>query len=80
MTDATTTTKVPTFCPLCVSRVGATAMNADGELVALGPDPRHPRGQALGRGGQAAVAARVSVSCSTGMSRRCRHRCRDHLD
>jgi anaerobic selenocysteine-containing dehydrogenase len=53
MTDATTT-QVPTFCPLCVSRCGATATVADGEFVALAPDPRHPTGQALCVKGKAA--------------------------
>src|SRR3954447_11236339 len=53
MTDATTT-RVPTFCPLCVSRCGATATVADGEFVALGPDPGHPTGQALCVKGKAA--------------------------
>src|SRR4051795_10434596 len=47
MADAVPTTKVPTFCPLCVSRCGATATVADGEFVALEPDPAHPTGQAL---------------------------------
>ena len=54
MPDAPTTTKVPTFCPLCVSRCGATATVADGEFVALGPDPTHPTGQALCVKGKAA--------------------------
>jgi anaerobic selenocysteine-containing dehydrogenase len=54
MADATATTTVPTFCPLCVSRCGATATIADGEFVALGPDPRHPTGQALCVKGKAA--------------------------
>src|SRR3954452_7572598 len=53
MTDATTTT-IPTFCPLCVSRCGATATITEGEFVALGPDPRHPTGQALCVKGKAA--------------------------
>src|ERR1700712_4684970 len=46
MTDTATTT-IRTFCPLCVSRCGATATVADGTFVALGPDPGHPTGQAL---------------------------------
>src|SRR3954465_11090037 len=54
MADAITTTKVPTFCPLCVSRCGATATVADGEFVALEPDPAHPTGQALCVKGKAA--------------------------
>src|SRR4051795_8238062 len=53
MTDATTAT-IPTFCPLCVSRCGAIATVTDGEFVALGPDPRHPTGQALCVKGKAA--------------------------
>jgi anaerobic selenocysteine-containing dehydrogenase len=52
MTEATTT--VATFCPLCVSRCGATATIADGEFVALGPDPGHPTGQAVCIKGKAA--------------------------
>src|SRR4051794_8092983 len=54
MADATATTTVPTFCPLCVSRCGATATVADGKFVTLGPDPRHPTGQALCVKGKAA--------------------------
>src|SRR4051794_31234640 len=54
MTDATTTRTIPTFCPLCVSRCGATATVADGEFVALGPDPRHPTGRAVCAKGRAA--------------------------
>jgi anaerobic selenocysteine-containing dehydrogenase len=54
MADAITTEKVPTFCALCVSRCGATATVADGEFVALEPDPGHPTGQALCVKGKAA--------------------------
>src|SRR3954447_210706 len=54
MTGATTTTTVPTFCPLCVSRCGATATIADGEFVALQPNPEHPTGQAVCVKGKAA--------------------------
>jgi anaerobic selenocysteine-containing dehydrogenase len=54
MADVLTTTTVPTFCPLCVSRCGATATLADGEFVALEPDPGHPTGQALCVKGKAA--------------------------
>ena len=54
MTEAATTTRVATFCPLCVSRCGATATVTDGELVALEPDPAHPTGQALCVKGKAA--------------------------
>jgi anaerobic selenocysteine-containing dehydrogenase len=53
MPDATTTT-VPTFCPLCVSRCGATATVTDGQFVALGPAPEHPTGQAVCVKGKAA--------------------------
>jgi anaerobic selenocysteine-containing dehydrogenase len=48
------TTEVATFCPLCVSRCGATATIADGEFVTLGPDPTHPTGQAVCIKGKAA--------------------------
>ncbi|HEX6354450.1 molybdopterin-containing oxidoreductase family protein [Actinophytocola sp.] len=48
------TTQVPTFCALCVSRCGAMATVADGELVALHPDPTHPTGRALCVKGKAA--------------------------
>lgn len=51
---AGTSTKVQTFCPLCVSRCGATATIEDGQFVALGPDPSHPTGQALCVKGKAA--------------------------
>ena len=47
-------TKQPTFCPLCVSRCGATAVITDGVFVALQPDPSHPTGQALCVKGKAA--------------------------
>ena len=48
------TKKVATFCPLCVSRCGATATVSDGEFVALQPEPEHPTGQALCVKGKAA--------------------------
>ncbi|MDX1511217.1 MAG: molybdopterin-dependent oxidoreductase [Nitriliruptorales bacterium] len=48
------TERVPTFCPLCVSRCGAMATIEDGEFVALGPNPDHPTGQALCTKGKAA--------------------------
>jgi anaerobic selenocysteine-containing dehydrogenase len=48
------TKQVPTFCPLCVSRCGATATISDGAFVALQPDPAHPTGQALCVKGKAA--------------------------
>jgi anaerobic selenocysteine-containing dehydrogenase len=46
--------QVSTFCPLCISRCGATATISDGALVALAPDPAHPTGQALCTKGKAA--------------------------
>jgi anaerobic selenocysteine-containing dehydrogenase len=49
-----TRVEVPTFCPLCVSRCGATATVEDGRFVALGPDPAHPTGQAVCVKGKAA--------------------------
>ncbi len=48
------TTQVSTFCPLCVSRCGATATVSDGELLELQPDPSHPTGHALCIKGKAA--------------------------
>src|SRR5436190_1909641 len=48
------TKQIPTFCPLCVSRCGATATINDGAFVALQPDPSHPTGQALCVKGKAA--------------------------
>jgi anaerobic selenocysteine-containing dehydrogenase len=54
MADPTTTTTVPTFCPLCVSRCGATATITDGKFVALEPNPGHPTGQAICIKGKAA--------------------------
>ncbi|MFD2469714.1 molybdopterin-containing oxidoreductase family protein [Amycolatopsis silviterrae] len=47
-------TEVPTFCPLCVSRCGATATVEDGRLLALGPLPGHPTGGAICVKGKAA--------------------------
>ncbi|GAA5123753.1 molybdopterin-containing oxidoreductase family protein [Haloechinothrix salitolerans] len=47
-------TRVATFCPLCVSRCGATATVTDGVFTALDPDPSHPTGQALCIKGKAA--------------------------
>ena len=45
---------IPTFCPLCVSRCGATATVSDGVLISLRPDPTHPTGSALCVKGKAA--------------------------
>jgi anaerobic selenocysteine-containing dehydrogenase len=54
MVQTATTTRIATFCPLCVSRCGATATITDGEFVALEPAPEHPTGQALCVKGKAA--------------------------
>ncbi|MPY79442.1 MAG: molybdopterin-dependent oxidoreductase [Actinophytocola sp.] len=48
------TTRVSTFCPLCVSRCGATATITDGVFTTLEPDPSHPTGHALCIKGKAA--------------------------
>jgi anaerobic selenocysteine-containing dehydrogenase len=45
---------VPTYCPLCVSRCGATATVEGERLVALRPDPAHPTGEAICVKGKAA--------------------------
>ena len=39
--------QVATFCPMCVSRCGATATVREGRLAAIGPDPAHPTGRAV---------------------------------
>jgi anaerobic selenocysteine-containing dehydrogenase len=39
--------QLATFCPMCVSRCGATATVVDGRLTAIGPDPAHPTGRAV---------------------------------
>ncbi|HET7279791.1 MAG TPA: molybdopterin-dependent oxidoreductase [Dermatophilaceae bacterium] len=52
--EAPTSNDVPTFCPLCVSRCGATATVADGVLTSLRPDPTHPTGAAICVKGKAA--------------------------
>ncbi|HET8758530.1 MAG TPA: molybdopterin-dependent oxidoreductase [Solirubrobacteraceae bacterium] len=49
-----TQVRTPTFCALCVSRCGATAVTVDGRLEALEPDPAHPTGRALCVKGKAA--------------------------
>jgi anaerobic selenocysteine-containing dehydrogenase len=48
--------RTPTFCALCVSRCGATAVTVDGRFTALEPDPVHPTGRALCVKGKAAPA------------------------
>ncbi|MGN6576052.1 MAG: molybdopterin-containing oxidoreductase family protein [Nocardioides sp.] len=49
-----TVEQLPTFCPMCVSRCGATATVTDGRFTALGPDPAHPTGRAVCVKGKAA--------------------------
>jgi anaerobic selenocysteine-containing dehydrogenase len=39
--------QLATFCPMCVSRCGATATVEDGRLTSIGPDPAHPTGRAV---------------------------------
>ena len=46
--------QVAIFCPMCVSRCGATATVQDGRLVDVGPDPSHPTGRAVCVKGKAA--------------------------
>jgi anaerobic selenocysteine-containing dehydrogenase len=46
--------QLATFCPMCVSRCGATATVVDGRLSAIGPDPAHPTGRAVCVKGKAA--------------------------
>lgn len=48
--------RTPTWCALCVSRCGATAVMVDGRFTALEPDPAHPTGRALCVKGKAAPA------------------------
>ena len=47
MAESESSTRIPTFCALCVSRCGAQATVEDGAFVALHPDPSHPTGRAL---------------------------------
>lgn len=49
-----TAEQLATFCPMCVSRCGATATVIDGRLSAIGPDPAHPTGRAVCVKGKAA--------------------------
>jgi anaerobic selenocysteine-containing dehydrogenase len=46
--------QLATFCPMCVSRCGATATVVDGRFTAIGPDPAHPTGRAVCVKGKAA--------------------------
>ena len=50
--------QVQTFCPLCVSRCGATATVTDGRFEALTTDPSHPTGRPV-RQGQGGAGDRV---------------------
>ncbi len=54
MSEAHGTRRVATFCPMCVSACGATAIVVDGRFAALEPDPSHPTGRALCVKGKAA--------------------------
>jgi anaerobic selenocysteine-containing dehydrogenase len=56
VTDAAAEVRTPTFCALCVSRCGATAVTVDGRFTALEPDRAHPTGRALCVKGKAAPA------------------------
>ena len=46
MAEATTSTELATYCPLCVSRCGALATVSNGTFT-LNRDPSHPTGKAL---------------------------------
>ncbi|GAA1114390.1 molybdopterin-dependent oxidoreductase [Kribbella jejuensis] len=54
MGSSTGVRRIPTYCPLCVSKCGAIATVDDGRFVSLAPDPSHPTGQALCIKGKAA--------------------------
>ena len=56
MTEGEAQVRTPTFCALCVSRCGATAVTVDGRFTALEPNPAHPTGRALCVKGKAAPA------------------------
>lgn len=47
MPDTEGQVRTPTFCALCVSRCGATAVTVGGRFTALEPDRAHPTGRAL---------------------------------
>ena len=46
-------TRIPAFCPLCVSRCGCEAVVENGRLIAIEPDPSHPTGAAICAKGRA---------------------------
>ena len=52
--ESGTIQKIPSYCALCISRCGATAIVENGRFIALEPDPSHPTGQALCAKGRAA--------------------------
>jgi anaerobic selenocysteine-containing dehydrogenase len=54
VTESEAQVRTPTYCALCVSRCGATAVTVDGRFTALEPDPAHPTGRALCTKGKAA--------------------------
>ena len=56
MNESEAQVRTPTFCALCVSRCGATAVTVDGRFTSLEPDPAHPTGRALCVKGKAAPA------------------------
>jgi anaerobic selenocysteine-containing dehydrogenase len=56
VTESEAQVRTPTFCALCVSRCGATAVTVDGRFTALEPNPAHPTGRALCVKGKAAPA------------------------
>jgi anaerobic selenocysteine-containing dehydrogenase len=56
MADIEKRVQTRTFCALCVSRCGATAITVDGRFTALEPDAAHPTGRALCVKGKAAPA------------------------
>jgi len=51
--ESGTIQKIPSYCALCISRCGATAIVENGRFIALEPDPSHPTGQALCAKGRA---------------------------
>ena len=55
MTESRSTTRIPCYCALCISRCGSIALVEDGRFIALEPDPSHPTGKALCAKGRAAA-------------------------
>lgn len=54
MATTASSTTVPCYCALCISRCGAIARIENGRFVSLAPDPSHPTGKALCAKGRAA--------------------------